>query len=309
MKNVTIVLAVVAVLVLAGPAWGALTTWNRLPASGPGGWEDNGNWDDDEPTSAHIALINNGGTAVVTGTDVCLELKLSFGTTQTGHAAISSGSLTAGGLYIGVRNTGVTSANASTFTQTDGDVICDGFVIVGGALLNSWGGKGKYTISGGSLTATTLDIQFGPTAGQEGILRVEGADASIGIGAYNQNPQGSPSLPAVLQCAVDADSGISLIGVTGTAAFYDGSILDMDFLDATKADKWDLLTAGATVGEANLVLKAEDQFDGTTGWTIDWRNAGNGRTLRATYVPEPATMALLGIGGLGVMLRRRRNRA
>lgn len=90
--------------------------------------------------------------------------------------------------------------------------------------------------------------------------------------------------------------------------------------------KWDegdfvqqLWYDGALVGEQVLPNETESyngddylaQYDSIEGVRLFWRGS-DGRAqailddLSVTYVPEPATLAMLGLGGLSVLLRRRR---
>lgn len=102
------------------------------------------------------------------------------------------------------------------------------------------------------------------------------------------------------------------------AGWYDAPTL-ADIEDATYQDLWsDIPNSGGddtSYNYSNLEIKSfvlatstGGNWDGFEGrldqLVIDF---DNGDSLTANFVPEPATMGLLGIGGLGVLIRRKRS--
>ncbi len=329
MRNVTIVLAVAAVLALAGSAW-ADTTWDGSEGSD---WFTAENWDDGVPTGAsgHSGSIVDGGTAVISSSSVAaLAYTLIVGDSAggTGHLEIYDLGLS---YSLQTRNTTV-YAN-STITHEGGQhyLYRPGFTLVsggtyylkGGELYHSYSGgtgnlsSGLVEQSGGEADLENLNINVGATykiyGGEfhqsraanilnvEGTFHVKGAGGTITVnGDYTQTG-------TLIAEVVGAN--ISQINVGDEAAF--SSEIDMEGTPVLNQE-YTLLVADYLNGLPTL--KAEDAIGGTQWgadyWTIDTNVGTDDDTIDAyvkvTYVPEPATMVLLGLGGIGVLIRRKR---
>ncbi len=177
--------------------------------------------------------------------------------------------------------------------------------------------SGKF-VSSGTADTRLAYLQIG----DGGAFEVVGWPAWVqagGVSAY-VGTQWTQESGGTLKCVIKDDGagnvGIRKImvgrsGVGGTsysnAVFKSGSILDMEIDGATVNvnDYFDLLTTYGQINDKSLGLHADDQTD----WVISWHDTdsdGADDTLRVTYVPEPAALALLGIGGLGALIRRKR---
>lgn len=282
MKNVTILLAVLALLAI--PAYGDRAYWNGATAdweATPTNWLD---WNTDlpctPPGAGDRAEIGNGGTPQISS-PVTLS-QLCVGNYGEGHLEIGANlTLTdTNEVYVGFyHSTGVTS----TITQTAGIFSHGWFWHIG------YGASGKYTISGGELAVPTYR---GTTLGAEsgiGTFEVIGTGpAAIVVGNYVQNAG------STLAIELDAAGAVTVIDASdatlaGTlqldASAYSGGAKVIDVLAATGALDYSALTlAGAPAGSTLT---------------------NTGSTLQINYVPEPVTMCLLCIGGLGVLIRRK----
>jgi hypothetical protein len=81
--------------------------------------------------------------------------------------------------------------------------------------------------------------------------------------------------------------------------FLDGA---QKALTTETSSGWTVLTAGFTCDAADAGKYLEVALNGNNG-TTDWQNYD---LVTVEVTPEPATMGLLALGGLGVLIRRKR---
>jgi hypothetical protein len=281
----------VAVLAMSAPAL-AGTYWTN--ALGDNNYNDSGNWDAGVPgVSEAWGFINMSSLTdialISTGTSGANRLFVGgTGTAGTygGHAKMQTGTYTwsvSGSLYVGEKN----NNGDATFVQEGGTLSLNDDLNIGYGDTTSYG---KSTFKGGSLT-TIDDIKVGGYG--IGIFEVIGGGGSISVGDdfhLFDNGLGAAANPE-LRATING-TGITMIAV-GDNANLNGDLI--------------VTGGGAAPGTYTLMTYASHSgsFGAVTlpsGWT---HNVG--ATEVTVTVPEPATMCLLGIGGIGVLIRRKRH--
>jgi len=258
-------LLVLSMMAMHGSVWGGTTYWQ----AGTGNWSTAANWDNGEPGLNDTAYISNGGTALITSAESCVQLILADQPGSSGSVEMNPGVLFSKTTeLVGLAGTGVFVQAGGT--NTTYQLIC-------GFYANS---SGSYDLSGGTL-AVSDKFYIGHNG--KGTFTVTGNSAVITAGQYKQNSQ------SVLNSVFDS-GGISLIDVSGSAVL-NGTWNITDPSGNAPAGLFNVLTAagGITGAFGNVILP------NTTDWS--WGIDG-GTTLWVQHVPEPTTLLLFGLGGL-----------
>ena len=268
MRNVTILLAVLAMLAMASPAQ-AYISWDG--GAGTNAWEDAANWGGDAlpPTNDYVRFTGDFGDINVTiNSDVTIQYINPNYYDHDNH---------------------VIELQSGSFTLTDA---------TWWAGYNDWyhdagqGGLSKMIVSGGAFSSPNVNIEGDASTAGSGVFKVDGSGATSIAATVKFNMMNDDSSEVEFAFGGGSDpiqeidcADLDLEGVlrvTGTADAGTYTIFDYSGTLANSI--------------ASVVLPA--------GWSIDYGD-GSDDEVKVT-VPEPATLALLGIGGIGVLLRRRR---
>jgi T5SS/PEP-CTERM-associated repeat protein len=162
--------------------------------------------------------------------------------------------------------------------------------VLSGAIGYYAGGSGKATVRDAGSTWTNSSILLVGSNGPGKLQIFDGGLVSVGNTLYiDYNGDGDSSLPMANGGMLALKGGsagddladfLSMIDGTGSIRYFNGAVWD----DITNA------TAGV---DYTVAYQSGGDLDGYTVLTV-------------TAAPEPATMALLAIGGLAMLRRRRR---
>ena len=313
MKKMMTVIAVVGlVLALAPAAQAATVTWTGAVDNNwstvTGGTSGYGNWDGD-PTPANTILVlstDSGDSTSILDFDTDDTWALGATTVGLGHTLVL--------------------ATGAVLTSTDYGTSWAGTVkFEGGTLGSPWAQHaGPYlknassvlefhagTFEDGNETGDPTYIYF-----VNGLIHVVGKTAGSNFNpAYFRKANLDN---ASFQFTLVDGEGVDKIALSSTGnAFrddHDGTgpvtlTVDgiQDYLDGGGTQsEWVLMTSAMTAANSalDLTLVQTGPVDGGLGTVTATYNE-----VKLTIVPEPATMSLLALGGLGVLLKRRRRRA
>ena len=242
-------------------------------------WRTDGNWDvAGTPGYLDDVVITSG-----TPTESSLCYLSSYTPSPWGYfnghtvALSGTGSVTLnGGMVFGYTGT-------ATWTQSGGDLS------VGEVNMGGNGGSGTFNVSGGTVLSAYIHFSGGPgTYFNQSGGSVTGDRIDI-----------NPSWHQQVNGAYNMTGGT--LTLTGPDMIVEGG---------ESGPNWVFNFGGGDIylgGDQSTIATADPRFN-ITGDPLLYQvtyHAGTD-TTHLFYIPEPATLALLGIGGLGMLLRRRR---
>ena len=332
-RRIAIVLGLV---MLSSSVASATATW--LDAN-IGDWTDGNNWSvGREPNNGESTDINNGTCTMDSTAGATQLLRLAnsaatdsmklviddpnayllvgkagsgetFGVGRVGTAVVehSAGTIKVDRPDADSGETRITgAATASGTYNLSGTGILDTEVLRKGSATN----PGGFNATGGTLIIRTKAYRLGAASATQGgalfapggLGEVKVGSVVIGDGTY---PQDWDTSDGVLEIDIASDASFDTVTQVGNCDTTDGELRVNLLGSYTPApdsffDVW-LITSGGGGGGA---------FDSLpTNWTAEWKDLVGGdevkETLRLTYIPEPATLSLLVLGGLALIRRRR----
>jgi hypothetical protein len=339
MSKVLLSLCAVCLLVSA-PALGSVD-WDL---AGSGNWATATNWTGDacplitESVTLPDTVAGAGYTVTINSTAVCSGIEINIANT---HLLLTAGGdFTVNGCMTSYKNVNNGLAGA-LFEQTGGTSHISGYRHTRWG--NNYGSPATIKISGGTVlpayltfadpldpahpdTGKIVDCGYrsGSSATRGGTLHVVGSEASItmlggeessGYGAFQIFDYGiiiaELDAGGVSTINVDLTQSANLRFAKGDNADLAGGTIDMRGVTPNVGDSFTLLTADV-IDSTGIALDAADAANWTltitTGSESGLGNPNNGDngSMVVTYVPEPATLSLLAIGGVMALIRRRR---
>jgi len=244
------------------------------------------------PIVSGVTSGTDGGLTITGGGTVTLA----NANTYTGPTTIQSGTL-ALGTY------SYTSGNGSSVSQTGSIADSSAIIVNSGATFDVSSLPGGYTI-GSHQSLLGAGSVLGNLAAY-GTLR-PGSTGSTGTLTFNNNLKFSG---ATIDVALNSNGNASNIVIQGTAVVSGTNIISISALGTTLHSGLYNLISDANGGLTGTFLFGNgsdtEMFSlGSSSYTLSLTNSNVTETLNVAAVPEPATLCLLVVGGMGLLSRR-----
>jgi len=332
MKKTLLVALGLGVLFASSPAWAAVLYWDGQGTS----WDNKVNWseadNDKNPNPKNLPGSSDDVVFNISTTNSAQTVNLdaaqaanSLTFRSTGTVGIQTGSgtnnltLGTGGITVNAGAGAVTISSAvilgaaQTWTNDSSNTLAVNLNVTTSANLLTIAGDGNTTIDGvidsgaggltkngnSTLTLGNANTYTGKTTVNAGTLKVKGSLATTNILVQGGTFTGGSG-------KVTFDFGTADI-ITMTSGTLDISTLTIKFTGTPTLTEYVLVdySGSGTLTTATNLATADTFFDATSvpagyGFTHDTVN------MQILLTPEPATIALLGLGGLSLVLARRR---
>lgn len=286
-------------LAMTAPTWGA-SVWS---GSVDGLWNTAGNWSGEGLPAGTSTDILNGDTVTLSGTagntgsmDIEGGSTLTITTTlfMSDDLRLSNGTVNMNAGFI---------EQGQKFKLTGGTFFMNGGLVEVDNKLEITSG-GVLALSGGRLEANDGDgIEFD---GSGGTVRVDGSWTGAGNGIFVKAITGGtgtfefiPTVGGLITSITNAGGSTSqnlvvdldALAASAAMTLFEASVAQSAFNSVTITKDGDTLLEGTGPNEYQLSY---------TGGT------GNDVVLSYNAIPEPSSMGLLALGGLGLLVRRKR---
>ncbi len=272
----------------------ATTTWTSNNANQQGNVIVTGSWTNNG--TLNRTQTNNNGGLQLNGTG-------SFTNSATGILNVTGGNdfvVSGGGTFdnSGTINVdgGELNVNAVTFNALANSSVnlSNNGSFIGNTTFDNADLSGSGTVTGNVTVANGGSISPGNSPGTlnvTGDLTVDASTVSMELGGLT------------------AGTEYDVLNVSGTLAFQNGASVALQFFgtyDLTTAapgDRFDIITTGTALSGLTPGSFDFSAVGGTGFWSTDI----TGTSASITFVPEPSSLAFLGLGVVGFAFRRRRS--